>query len=144
MHPKKVSPALLISLLIALLVCPVTADLKKVQMFKKVNFPYNLIHDETTIEKGKYDILILAYREVRQWSLKIMKKGETLCILNGIILRDECPGARGEEMKDVPEEATLKLSRVPVKKILNIIFEAGWLTEYYTCYKVKFPIQYEE
>lgn len=144
MHPKKVLTKLLIFILIAFLVCPAMAALKKVKKFENVNIRYDLKHDETTIEKGEYDIEIWAYREVQQWSLKIIESGDSLCVLQGVILRDECPGARGEEMEDVPEEATLKMSRVPAIKTLNFIFEAGSQTQLYTCYKVKFPIQYEE
>ena len=144
MTSKKTLLRLFIITLIVLLCNPAMAALKKIQEFEDVNIPYDLIKDDVTIEKGEYDIEIWAYREVRQWSLKIIKKGKSLCVLNGAILRDECPGTRGEEMEDVPEEATLKMSRIPAIKTLNFIFEAGWRTGFYTCYKVKFPIQYED
>ena len=47
-------------------------------------------------------------------------------------------------MEEVPEEATLKMSRISAKQILNIIFEAGKLTQFYTCYKVRFQTEYEQ
>lgn len=144
MFSKKVITKFLIIILTGLLVNPAMAAMKKVKKFKNVNIPYNLKHEETIIEKGKYDFEIWAYREVRQWSVKLIKKGNTLCALPGVILRDECPGARGQESEDIPKEPTLKMSRIPAKHILNIIFEAGSTTQFYTCYKVKFEIQYEE
>jgi len=144
MVSKKTLIKLLIMTLIVLLGNPAMAALKKVKKFENVNIPYDLKHDDVTIEKGEYDIEIWAYREVQQWSLKIIDSRDTLCILQGNILRDECPGARGEKMEDIPEEATLKMSRIPAIKTLNFIFEAGSQTSFYTCYKVKYPIQYED
>lgn len=144
MHQKKAITPLIVFMLVVFLVCPATAAMSQVQMFQDVNIPYDLVQDDITVKKGEYDIEIWAYREVRQWSLKIKKKGKTECVINGVVLRDACPGARGEEMEDVPEEATLKMSRIPAIKTLNFIFQAGSLTEFYTCYKVKFPIQYED
>ncbi len=144
MISKKALTKLLFILLIVILVNPAMAALKKVKKFENVNISYDLKHDEVTVEKGEYDIEIWAYREVQQWSLKILESGDSLCVLQGVILRDECPGARGEKMEDIPEEATLKMSRTPAIKTLNFIFEAGSTTSLYTCYKVKFPIKYEE
>lgn len=141
---KKILSSFLSLLLIMAFSHHAFAQMKKVHKFKKVNIPFNIKCDDTIIEKGQYDIEIFAYRAVRQWSLKILKGGNTLCILNGQILRDECPGARGQEMEEVPEETTLKMSRIPAKQILNIIFEAGRMTQFYTCYKVIFQTEYEQ
>lgn len=143
MSLKKALPLFLGVILIMMFFHHTEAQMKKVHKFKKVNFPLHLKHKDMTIEKGNYDLEIMAYRAVRQWGLKILKKGNTICMVPGEILRDECPGARGEKMEDIPEDPTLKMSRMPAKHAFFITFEAGKLTQFYTCYKVRFQMEYE-
>lgn len=143
MSLKKVFIILMGIFIITALSHHASAQMKKIKKFKNVNIPFNLKCDDIIIEKGQYDLEIWAYRAVRQWSLKIIKKGETLCIVSGKILRDECPGARGQESEEIPEDPTLKMSRIPALQIFNIIFETGKLTQYYTCYRVRFQLEYE-
>lgn len=143
MSSKRIFVSLSILIMISILFRPAIAQFRKVNKFKGVEVPFSLKHEDTVLKKGKYDFEIIVYRTLREFYLRIIKKGKTLCIVPGEILRDKPPGARGEEMPEVPEEPTLKISRIPAKKIANIIFETGKLTEIFPCYKIRFQMEYE-
>ena len=143
MFYKRIFVSLFSIFMILFLSYPATAQFRKVYKFKKVNVPFNMKHEGSIFEKGKYDFEILGHRTLRTFYLKIIKKGKTLCMLHGEILRDRAPAALGEKMTDVPKEPTLKMTRTPAKKIVNIIFETGSLTEVYPCYKLRFQLEYE-
>jgi len=119
------------------------AQMKKVHKFKRVEVPFSMKHEDSIFEKGQYDFEIIAHRTLRTFHLRIIKKGKILCIVPGEILRDKPPGARGEEMKEVPEDPTLKIKKIPAEKIVNFIFEAGKLTHLYPCFKVRFQMEYD-
>jgi hypothetical protein len=129
--------------MISILFRPAIAQIRKVKKFKGVEVQFSLKHEDTVLKKDKYDFEIIVHRTLRQFYLRIIKKGKALCIVPGEILRDKPPGARGEEMPEVPEEPTLKISRIPAKKIANIIFETGKLTEIFPCYKIRFQMEYK-
>ena len=129
--------------IILFLFCPALAQIRKVQKFKKVEIPFNLKHKDLIIKKGKYDFEIIAHRTLGIWNLRIQKKGKNICIVSGEVLRDKAPGARGDEMSDVPDDPTLKFRRIPAKKIVHIIFEMGKTSYLYPCYKVRFQMEYE-
>jgi hypothetical protein len=132
--------------LIGLFVYPAIAQIRTVHKFKKVDIPFNLKHENLTLKKDRYDFEIIVHRTLQVWNLRIMKKGKVLCMLPGEVLRDRPPGAHGEEMSDVPEEPTLKIKRIPAKKMVYIIFETGKMetgTELLPYHKIRFKMEYE-
>ena len=143
MSQKRILVYVLRIFLILIILCPAIAQMKKIHKFKKVEVPFNLIHEDSVFEKGKYDFEILANRSLQTFHLSIIKKGKKLCLLPGKVLRDKPPGARGEEMEDVPDDPTLKMQRIPAKKILYIIFETGQLANVFPCFKIRFQLKYE-
>lgn len=140
---NRILVSLLSIFLILSLFCPATAQMRKISKFKKVEIPFNLKHEDSIFEQGKFDFEILSHRSLNMFQLKIIKSGDTLCILSGKILREICPGARGEEKNEVPDDPTLKMKRIPAKKILYIIFDNGKLTEVFPCLMLRFKMEYE-
>lgn len=143
MISKRIQLSLLTGFLIFLLFSPASAQWRKVSKFKGVGVPFNMKHKDLVMEKGKYDFEIWNNRSLRIFQLKIIKKGKTLCALPGKVLRDKLPGARGQEMEEVPDEPTLKMKRIPAKNIVHIIFEKGKLAEVYPGYVIRFELGYE-
>ena len=143
MSQKRILAYVLRIFLIAAIICPAIAQMRKVHKFKKVEIPFNLVYEDSIFEKGKYDFEILANRSLQTFHLRIIKSGKNLCLLAGEILRDKPPGARGEEMEEVPDDPTLKMKRIPAKKMVHIIFEAGKQAAVYPCFQIRFQIKYE-
>lgn len=143
MNSKRFFISFLCIFLIILLSSPALAQFRKIHKFKRVQVPFNLKYEGSVFEKGQYDFEIIAHRSIREFQLKVLKRGKTLCIIPGEILRDKPPGARGEEMEGVSDDPTLKMKRIPAKKIVNIIFETGKLTQIYPCFQVQFQMEYE-
>jgi len=134
---------LLTVFLILLLCSPASAQWRKIQEFKKVEVAFNMIHEDLIIKKGQFDFEVWNNRSLNMFQLKIIKKGKALCVLPGKVLRDELPGARGQKMEEVPEEPTLKMTRIPARKIAYIIFETGKLTQLFPGYIIRFEVGYE-
>lgn len=112
-------------------------------MFKKVDVPFNMKYEDLIMKKGQFDFEILSERSLNIFQLKIYKKGKSLCAVTGKVLREGLPGARGMEMEEVPDEPTLQMKRIPVKKAVYIIFEAGKLTELFPGFVIRFELEYE-
>lgn len=134
---------LLTVFLVLLLFSPASAQWRKVQKFKSVEVAFNMKHEDLIIKKGKLDFEIWSHRSLNIFQLKIIKKGKTLCALPGKVLRDGLPGARGQKTEEVPEEPTLKMKRIPARKIVYIIFETGKLTHLFPGYIIRFEMGYE-
>lgn len=143
MTTKKIFLILMTVFFFLLLFSPAIADWRTVQIFKKVDVPFDMKHEDLVMEKGKFDFEILSERSLNIFQLKIYKKGKSLCAVPGKVLRDGLPGARGEEMEEVPEEPTLQMKRIPVKKAVYIIFETGKLTEMFPGFVIRFELEYE-
>lgn len=140
---KKPLMNFLIIFLILILFCPVMAQFRRIHIFKNVEVPFNLKHEDSVYEKGKYDFEIQAYRSLNLFTLRLIKKGKALCTLDGKILRDDSPGVRGEKMEEVPDEPTLKMHRIPANKIVNITIETGKLAKIFPYYVLRFQMEYE-
>jgi len=143
MISKRILLNLLTGFLIFILFYPASAQWRKVNKFKRVEVPFNTKHKDLVMEKDKYDFEVWNNRSLGIFLLKIIKKGKTLCTLPGKILRDKLPGARGQEMEEVPDEDTLKMKRIPAKNIVHIIFERGRLEELYPGYVIRFELGYD-
>jgi hypothetical protein len=143
MFTKKILINLLTLFLVFLLFSPAKAEWRTIQVFKKVDVPFNMIHEDLIMQKGQFDFEILSERSLNIFQLKIYKKGKSLCAVTGKVLREGLPGARGEEMEEVPVEPTLQMKRIPVKKAVYIIFETGQLTEMFPGFVIRFELGYE-
>lgn len=99
------------------------ADLRTVHKFKKVAIPFDMIHEETKIEKGTFDFEIMVERSLQMWTLRIIRKGKVLCALPGEILRDRAPRELGDQTSEVPEKPTFRAKKVPAEKMVHFIFE---------------------
>ncbi len=142
MTAKKILLSLLTVFFVFLIFSQALADWRTVQKFKGVNVPFDMKHEDLIMEKGKFDFEILSERSLNIFQLKIYKKGKSLCGITGNVLRDGLPGARGEKMEEVPDEPTLQMKRIPVKKALYIIFETGKLTELFPGFVIRFELEY--
>lgn len=143
MFTKKIFFNLLAVFLVFLLFSQAGADWRSIQKFKKVDVPFDMKYEDLIMEKGQFDFEILSERSLNIFQLKIYKKGKSLCGITGKVLRDGLPGTRGEEMEEVPDEPTLQMKRIPVKKALYIIFETGKLTEIFPGFVIQFELGYE-
>jgi len=143
MSTEKISQNLLAVFLVFLIFSQAGADWRTVQKFKKVDVPFDMKHEDLVMEKGQFDFEILCERSLNIFQLKIYKKGKSLCAITGKVLRDKLPGARGEEMEEVPDEPTLQMKRIPVKKAVYIIFETGKQTEMFPGFVIRFELEYE-
>jgi len=143
MTVKKIFLSLMTVFFVFLFFSQAGADWKTVQKFKKVDVPFDMKHEDLIMEKGQFDFEILSERSLNIFQLKIYKKGKSLCAVTGKVLRDRLPGARGEEMEEVPDEPTLQMKRIPVKKAVYIIFETGKQTEMFPGFVIRFELEYE-
>lgn len=144
MSAKKIFLPSMTVFLIFLLCSQAGADWRTVQVFKRIEVPYDMKHEDLIMKKGQYNFEIMSNRSLNMFQLKIYKRGKSLCALPGKVLRDGLPGARGEEMEEVPEEPTLQMKRIPVKNALYIIFEAGKLAQVFPGFVIRFELEYEE
>ena len=141
---KKILPNLLVVFLVFLFFSQAEADWRKVQIFKKVDVPFDMKYKDLIMEKGQFDFEILSERSLNIFQLKIYKKGKSLCAIDGKVLRDGLPGARGEKMEEVPDEPTLQIKRILVKKVVYFIFETGKLAHLFPGFVIQFELEYEE
>ena len=126
--------------LILFLVCPLLAQ-KSVNKFKDVNIPFNIIHDGKVIEAGKYDFEVLKYDSQVIFYLAIKKKrGQNLCLIPGERLKYSNEDI---ESNKIPKKSGLSIKRVPVKKMVNIVYEAGSKTAIFPLIKIKWQLGYE-
>jgi hypothetical protein len=130
--------------IVVVLSFPVFAQLTKLYHFKKVQIPFNLKHEDTIIQKGKYDFEFLRHQTQPIFYLKIRKGSKVLCQLLGEKLEYEGYGWDKMRDPDIPKKPKMSMSRIPVRKDLYIIFETGKDTQIYPLIKVRFQLKYEE
>lgn len=135
---KRIHVNLLRILLIMILLCPAIAQMKLICEFKDVEIQFNLKHEDSIFEKGKYDFELLRMGNV--FYLRIKKKEKPICLIPG-----------GKKLKyesfsdpDIPERAKFTIKRNPALKIAYIIFEPGSQHPDYPFIKVRFNLEYEE
>lgn len=100
-------------------------------------------HEGLIMKKGKYNFEIWSHRSLSIFQLKIIKKGKTLCALQGKVLRDKLPGARGQKIEGVSDEDTFKIKRIPAENITRIIFQFGELSYLFPGQVIRFELGYE-
>ncbi len=135
-------------ILIIFLICPLMAQLKNIAEFKRVEIPFNLKHEDSIYEKGKYDFeIVVMYMTsgVVLFFLRIKKKRKILCQIEGKRLGYHTDFL-AELLNDpnIPDEPRLKIKRNPKEKILNIIYESGKKATFYPLEKIRFKIEYEK
>jgi hypothetical protein len=122
------------------LVCPLLAQ-KSVNKFKDVDIPFNMKHEDTVIEKGKYEFEVLKYPTQVIFYLSIKKKrGQNLCLIPGERLKYS-----NEEIEEgkIPKKSKLSFKRIPVRKQVYIIYEAGSKTAIFPLIKIRWILEYE-
>jgi hypothetical protein len=143
MFTKKILFNLLTVFLVFLFCTQAGADWRTIQKFKQVDVPFDMKYEDLIMEKGQFDFEILSERSLNIFQLKIYKKGNSLCAITGKVLREGLPGARGEEMEEVPDEPTLQMKRIPVKKALYILFETGKQSDLFPGFVIRFELGYQ-
>ena len=133
--------------LVIFLVSPLMSQMKNISSFTGVKIPYNLKHEDTTIEKGEYDIEILI-SEVpsgQMFFLAIKHKGNRLCLLPGEELQYDTIMPK-EQLKDpdIPDDPRIEMKRHPITKMFYMIWESGKKAWFYPLRIVRFKIQSEE
>lgn len=131
--------------LIIILFSPAKATMKKLGEFKGVIIPFNLKHEDSIVEKGKYDFQF--FKLDGDFLLRIIKKGKPACLIPGGKRLDyETQGliALLEADPEIPEKPKLNIKRNPALKIAYIIFESGKKNVIYPFLKIRFEMEYEE
>lgn len=134
---------ILMAVMITASVVPASADLRTVHKFKKVAIPFDMTHDEKKIEKGTFDFEIMVERSLRIWTLRISRRGKTLCALPGEILRDRPPVETEDTSPGVPEKPTFRIKKIPDENLAYFIFENPGLesgTVLFPYYIVRFKV----
>jgi hypothetical protein len=128
------------------LFCPAIAQMKKICIFKGVEISFNLKHDDSKIEKGKYDFEFFKHQTQLSFYLRIKKKRKAICIVRGEQLAYESSGYYYEQSEDpnIPEQAKLKFLKNPKEGIVDILFESGKRSIAYPNIKLRFRMEYEE
>ena len=127
-------------LLITFLVCPLIAQ-KSVNKFKDVNIPYTMKHENTVLEKGKYDFEILKYSSQTVFYLSIKKRrGQNLCLIIGERLKYTNLEI---ETNQIPQKSKLSIKKNPEKKLLYITYESGSSTVIFPLLKIRWELEYE-
>jgi len=132
--------------LILAFICPLAGQMKAMK-FRGINIPYTLKHNDTVIEKGKYDIEISMPETsgVRIFYLRILKKNKALCILDSTIMHyDTEATSQLRNDPNIPDKPRLTMGRNPVSKKLYIYFESGKHSPDYPFTKLRFVIDYIE
>jgi hypothetical protein len=139
---RKTRLILLISIFVALLVSPSIAQWERVYYFKDVKVPFNLVHEDKILEKGKYDFEIL--KDFRQaiYYLRIKKKNKRICNILGEYLYYDQRGAIND--LEVPDKPKFGMRRNSVTKDVIIIFESGRKYTKYPFVKIRFKMKYED
>jgi hypothetical protein len=105
--------------------------------FKNIDIPVDLRIGDSTLAKGTYDLEFLRYPSPILYYLRIMKKGKILHLLQG-------EEFAYDNSSVIPRKPQLKMSKNPVEKKLNLIFESGTDTKIYERVRARYSIDYVE
>jgi len=126
-------------ILIAFLFSPVFAQIADVCKFKGINIPFDLKHNDSIIQKGKYDLELLKHTAQTAFYLRFKKRGKQ----QTLVLGEQLSYSSSEE-KEIPKKPQLKMKKNSQEKTLQIIVESGTATWKYPAVKVRFILKYEE
>jgi hypothetical protein len=122
---------------------PLLGQMTLISKFQKVNIPVNLILDNVTIEAGVYDLEILIQNETQVFFLRIIKGSKNLAVVRGERLEYKTKAMESFADPNIPEKATLKMTRNTEEKILSLQFESGKKASFYPFLKLRFKMKYE-
>ena len=130
-----------------ILLCSLDAQQLKGLKFRGVDIPYTLKHEDTVIEKGKYELEVVMPQtaSLRVFYLKINKDKDALCILSGTKLHYKTEKV-SELHRDpnIPKQPRLTMRRNTEEKKLYIYFESGKRAPDYPFERIRFEIDYIE
>ncbi|UCC39896.1 MAG: hypothetical protein JSV96_00065 [Candidatus Aminicenantes bacterium] len=119
--------------------------MKKICIFKGVEISFKMKHDDSIIEKGKYDFEFLKHQTQLSFYLRIKKKRKAVCVIRGEELAYKSSDYYEKSIDpNIPEQAKLKFLKNPKGGIVDIIFESGKRAIAYPCVKLRFRMEYEE
>ena len=147
MNPRRTRVIVLGAFLVIFLVSPLKSQMISICKFEGVNIPYNLKHDDATIEKGKYDIEIFIsdVRSGKLFYLRINKEKKSLCMLTGEELEyDKTMPKELLSDPNIPDDPILRMKRHPITKMFYFIYESGKKNWMYPLRKMRFKIQSED
>jgi len=119
--------------------------MKKLHEFKGVKVPFNLKHEDSIVEKDKYDFQF--FKLNGDFLLRIIGKGKPACLVSGgkrIDYKTQGLMALLRADPEIPEKPNLTIKRNPTLKIAYIIFESGKKNVIYPFLKIRFKMAYEE
>lgn len=142
---KRTSAVLLTIVLTASLCSPAYAQMERIYKFKKVQIPFNLKHEGSIVERGKYDLEFLKLQSQNAYYIRLIKKKKFIFTLPGeqLSYKSDKDGMLQFKDPNIPEDPTLRMQKDPNDKILYIIFETGKKTTKNPFIKVRFKLEYE-
>jgi hypothetical protein len=143
---KRISVNILGVLLVLLLFTAAKAQMQTLGEFEGVKISVNLKHEDTVVEKGKYDLEFVKHGQ-NAFYIKFKQKNKTVCLIPGgerVMYENQGNEALLNEDPDIPVNARFKMKKNPAVKIAYIIFETGKHTMICRFYKIRFKIKYEE
>jgi hypothetical protein len=106
--------------------------------FKAVQIPYDLSHQDVTIEKGTYDLEVLKNPNTPSCYLRFKKGKQVLCQIEGERLQFDPAD------ESYPDKPTMKFRRNAEEKRLLIIVETGKSARRFPLLKPRFTLGCEE
>jgi len=146
MLSKKISVNILGILLILLLFTAAKAQMQTLGEFEGVKISVNLKHEDTVVEKGKYDLEFVKHGQ-NSYYLKFKQKNKTVCLITGgerVLYENQGNEALLNDDPDIPVNARFKMKKNPALKLAYLILETGKHTMICRFYKIRFKIKYEE
>ncbi len=125
--------------MVFILLFPAFAQMETVCRFRGVTIPYDLKHEDSVIEKGKYDFELLRHSAQTAFYLRIKRKRDQILLVIGEQLR-----YASSDEKEIPAKPRMKMRKNSAEKMLYIIIESGTITIKYPAIKVRFKLEYEE
>lgn len=122
------------------------AQLQELGEFKDVNLPFNLKHEDLSIEKGKYDMVFLRNLP-STFLLQIKKQGKIICLISGgekVNYPEQGNLNLLQVNPDIPKFAKITIKRNPALKIAYIIFETGKHAKVCPYHKIRFKFECAE
>ena len=131
--------------LVLFLLNPCFAQLATFCIYQGVEIPYRLIYQNTTIEKGKYDLEVMRPRTTPMYYLRIKKGKKILCQILGD--RYDYPEMTYSERTmgpAIPDQCTLQMKKDPEKRVFYFTVHSGRKNSLFPYLLLKFKVKYEE
>ena len=126
MFSKKLLLNFLKIFLVLFLLNPCFAQLAVFCTYQGVEIPCRLIFENTTIEKGTYDMDVMRPRTTPMYYLRIKKGKKILCQILGD--RYEYPAMTYHERRTssaIPDQCTLQMNKDPMENVFYFTVHSG-------------------